>query len=632
MKEIFLLTLIFGIPDFELSRYPSKFLPPDPTFSSSVIDLSDTPPFVKLPQVLREAGGIISRDFSGNGAFSNFSLRGGSPEDTVLFLEGIPLYDFRWGTGEGNSFPLWMLERVEVYKTSIPSSMPLGNMNGAVNLNLKKNEGGLSLNIYGGSFSSGGGNITGGYGKEKWAFTLGAGYEYTEGNFSFHNDNGTPFNPQDDFEDRRKNNGREDVSSYIVFSKSFRKFELSSLFLYSHERTGIPGFYSHQTERATFNSQYLILGSKVNFLNSPSPSLSIFAKGKMSRFYDPLSEVGLLQQDERSALFETGFDLLFPLNFSGEEFLLYGGAINSNDKGKDEFTGGNFHFNLLQLHTGVEWNKRLKGARISLRLRDEFYLLRGKNSLLYSFPQEIHLQNFLSPSAGITLILSPHFILFLNCGLNFKPPLISQITGDRGFIVGNPSLPPEKSAGAEAGLRFVKGEHFFAEGVFFSSYLTDARIFIQNSQYTVKPQAVGRALKTGFEMNFRARYYFLSGNFTFTGLYSRDLGEVGYWRGKILPGQPFFYGSFNLSGKYKFAEISYRIDFEGEKYLDRANACKVGPYHIHSLILYIFIWKNELIAGVSLNNIFDTRPYDYYGFPLPGRGLFFTMRMNFKKT
>jgi len=104
----------------------------------------------RLSSFLNNAGGLETQGMGGAKTFSNASIRGSSPEQTLILLNGQK-------TNQGfdlGLIPTGDIERIEVLKG--PAALAYGSdaMGGAVNIITKPQEGGASLGASGGDFNT----------------------------------------------------------------------------------------------------------------------------------------------------------------------------------------------------------------------------------------------------------------------------------------------------------------------------------------------------------------------------------------------------------------------------------------------------------------------------------------------
>lgn len=136
-------------------------------------------------EMMNRTVGVRIRQFGGLGSESNIQINGFQGRAIKTFKDGIPI-DY---LGQGyyiNNVPSNQLERIEVYKGSMPSTLGADAMGGAINMvsrNLNKSSGNISYEI--GSFNTHRISFNGVYKPEnkKWFIGLDAFYNYSDNNY-----------------------------------------------------------------------------------------------------------------------------------------------------------------------------------------------------------------------------------------------------------------------------------------------------------------------------------------------------------------------------------------------------------------------------------------------------------------
>ncbi len=86
-----------------------------------------------LGEILRESAGVQIRSLGSWGALTQASIRGSTPGQVQVFLDGILLNHGSMGGVDLGDLPLGGLERIEVYRGFVPASLG-GAMGGAIHL------------------------------------------------------------------------------------------------------------------------------------------------------------------------------------------------------------------------------------------------------------------------------------------------------------------------------------------------------------------------------------------------------------------------------------------------------------------------------------------------------------------
>ena len=84
--------------------------------------------------VLQDVVGVQVQRFGGLGAFSTISIRGSSANQVPVYLDGIPLSQAQDQTVNLSNLPLDSLQRIDVYRGTVPVGFGGGGIGGVVNL------------------------------------------------------------------------------------------------------------------------------------------------------------------------------------------------------------------------------------------------------------------------------------------------------------------------------------------------------------------------------------------------------------------------------------------------------------------------------------------------------------------
>ncbi len=73
-----------------------------------------------VPDVLRSEAGVQIAESGGLGAPATASIRGATAAQTPVYLGGVRLNDQVGGAADLSTIPLWLVERVDVYRGNAP--------------------------------------------------------------------------------------------------------------------------------------------------------------------------------------------------------------------------------------------------------------------------------------------------------------------------------------------------------------------------------------------------------------------------------------------------------------------------------------------------------------------------------
>ncbi|MBN1761081.1 MAG: TonB-dependent receptor plug domain-containing protein [Chitinispirillaceae bacterium] len=151
-----------------------------------------------LPAVLEQVSGVAIRRTGGFGEYTDASIRGGSPKQVQVYLDGIPLNSAAGGAVDLSKIPLTALRDITVYKGTAPLEL-LGSTAGAV-INLRSGAvkdmvaGLLELGSFG--YRKAGTVLRKRIGPMTHYFSV--DYSGARNDYPYEDDNDTPYNSDDD--------------------------------------------------------------------------------------------------------------------------------------------------------------------------------------------------------------------------------------------------------------------------------------------------------------------------------------------------------------------------------------------------------------------------------------------------
>ncbi|WP_061224901.1 TonB-dependent receptor plug domain-containing protein [Leptospira weilii] len=635
--------------------------------------------YTSLPEVLEREAGLRVRSFGGLGSYSTLSIRGTNPNQSRIYLDGIPLNNSQGGEVNLADLPFDSLESVEVYRSGNPIGFSGSAIGGGVNLVTRKDTSKprTRINIGGGSFNTGKASVshTGTYNGIGASFlVLG---EKSDQNFSFKNDHGTVvLNTLDDTIDRRRNAAFERTALFGTLKYQIGKTELKLLNDFNHRIHGLPGPSSNQTNRVHRKyDRYMgsfATDTKGLFVDSFRLESRSFYTAAKDDLFDPGSEFSKGVPNSRAEIRQMGVQLMPTLYLTDYYQILR--AFASLER---EF----FDRNRLTSSNVIGRVEPLKERMYSsFRLEDEVRLWNAKVLLIPSvtwdhykdrFPSEEPWYRRQDPLAGDqkkTTFTNPKFgfvwklfeketwdIQFqTNVSKQYRIPSFLEMFGEQGSIIANPNLRPERSGNGDAGFVFKTNHSHLKTKTsvsYFSKDIKDMILFLPNSQFTLRPENVDSARIRGVEFSHRVDWkYGIKFLFNYTYQDAINTSSSVYLRGKILPLRSRHEFASTLSWKGKKLEIGIELLYIGAVFRDRTNEY-INYIPERQIWNYFFTWvldsqsgesaKNslgdlkesvpskEVLLTFEAKNFTDRRISDLIGYPLPGRSWYVTLSMRF---
>lgn len=559
-----------------------------------------------LAEALENVPGVSIRSFGGLGSLSTISIRGSGSENVLVLLDGVPLNP-TGGSVDLSDIPLDSLERIEIIRGGEGAVYGGGAVGGVVRLTSRSvsNETSFTGRISIGSFGTATSGFTWSDEETIFHFDL-AG---SVGDFSFLNDNGTAFDPSDDFSDLRENNEYSAFDLRIGHNWDIdetRSLNLSTEWFQA--RKGIPGITTFPSTHASQSDTRLFFQGTYNDQE--------FSDGNLNLVLSWLRQ-------SRHFLDEFGESTGVPIDSN---------RIHNRYETRAEWTGPGFS-KIDVLTSGMTYSRETLDGDLTdnhsrdtfaLWLRDEFYFSHGGiisgAARLDFFDGEL----ILSPDIGLKFPINNHLTAQSNFGLDFRSPSFEELYRNEGFVIGNPELANERTLGFDIGL--VQTENRFRiEGVYFNNQTEDLIDYLLISGFRWKPFNIGRVRSSGFEFSLDwlvCRDIELRGNYTRT--HAIDISGDPSRNGMPLAGQPFSEIFTELRWKPDRWNIFLNWERRGSSPITSSGSRFLAPCESTGLgVGYEF--DPEISVMFEIKNLFDNDISDVRGFPLPGRSFFLTV-------
>lgn len=659
---------VIGVKDvgeYEKTRSVKK----DPSGFTDVIKLEKAQTrYSSIDEVLEREAGLRVRRYGGLGSYSTLSIRGSNANQVRFFIDGVPINNTMGGEINLADLPFENLEEIEIYKSGTASGFSGSAIGGVVNLVTKKGKKTKSsqVKLAGGSFktfqiSALHKNF---YNDLDYTFSIQA--EKSDQNFIFRNNNGTPvFNNIDDFDDVRRNAWFNRLNFLTNLAYKMNTTTITFLNDFNYRMHGIPGPGYNQTEKVKrkFVKNTSAIGSNTEgfLLENINFQTRFFYTGALDELYDPKQELSSATPNARANIQQYGLHLttevLLLEYFQILRIFLATERETFRREEKDRF------------HETIEKIPRKFRTHEVLQIQDEFQFFQKRLRLLPSIQFERYVdrynedprkkpilnlldaeavrKNFTNYRFGVIGIAYKSsevtFSWKLNGSIETRFPDFLELFGERGSILGNSTLKPEKSRNYDIGpvldLKF-KDFSLNTSIAFFDKQIQDMILFIPNSQFSLRPENVDSASIRGMEFTLRAKVYeklSLDSNYTYQK--AINTSDVTYLKGKYLALRPLheWQGGISYTEKESF-ELGLLSTFIGAVFKDRSNEYQnYEPSRwLHNIYFTYYInpsFVNEIVKElkftIEAKNILDKRAFDIVGYPLPGRMYYATLIAKF---
>jgi outer membrane cobalamin receptor len=591
-----------------------------------------------LPELMSQLPGVHVQQYGGLGAFSVVSLRGSSPGQVAVFLNGIPLSSGARSVVNLSDIPISAVEQIEVYRGPSPLSFGMAGPAGAINLVSPGTSRPPELRVTRGSFATwdARGFVTRARGPLSALLHL--GYQSSRGDFPYLDDNATPFNAADDSVVRRVNNRFDSWTGLAsVGWTPDPRLHVTARGEATSRRQGAPGLGALTTRHAALASTLLLGQIEAAFqpAHRALPRVALRGGGDdtRTRFEDPEAELGFGSHDTDDAIGADHVDLdLAWARLPGGLSLETGGTLRRErarlrdraDAWPDPAPSRRDREGAMAGLSLRPWNGRLlfhAGERWE-RLEDALRTVGfGGVTSARNVARVMH-----APQLGVRAEPGLGFELRANWSKADRAPDFVELFGNQGTVLGNPALEPERIESWDAGASWSAPARWTAAPALtwahFESRARDLILYGRNSASTVKAMNVTSAKVRGDEFELRAALGALRASASVTLERAVDTGDVPYWSGKRLPQRPGQEGYAQLLWSRGPIGLGADVHALGDNYLDRYNRYRVASRTLAGAWLSFSPSAWPLRLTVEGKNLGDERASDVAGFPLPGRTWF----------
>lgn len=603
-------------------------------------------------EVISSLSGIQGYKQGGMGSFQTVSIRGIAARNVLVCIDGIPLNDAGGGAADLGAIDLNNIERIEVYKDRVPAKFGGAGLGGAINFVTKdalhsgKNPKGRVIASFGSHNTFEGSVQVSASVKDSVQFSATASMRHSDNDYEFDNRNGTLYNDEDDFKDRRRN------AEFTEYSGSFQYRMLHgngafSILSASALRTqaGNPGLEDLQTYVAEFTGDMMQVAYRLEFptvadiLLLTAGLTGKFEKNMSSSYY-PLDKIGFLSNDFREyglagyrAIPEMSANLLLD---KFEAYLrLAGSAELWESRGTlkkfelERFAGsiaGNAEYNF------TDWFSLFAEGNILKTYDDigggQVLMTTGSAVVDEATDRDLSLAGMVRAKLGKKDSWIGGNVSF---GRFYRQPQLMELYGVYPGTLSSPTLKDESALRFAAGLSFATPKNrSVLRATYFENHVENGIYWITSTNL-MKAFNVDKSLIRGVELELESRpAKFFQTVLRGTIQDPRDDGANRAYNGKLLPGEPVH--SYFVEGTF-FLPLNLRAIFQTTYrtriFSDRLNFTRQPPVARYNASLAWQPWeKTQVIFAVD--NISDeTYRNIYTPYPAPGREYRFTLIQGF---
>lgn len=603
-------------------------------------------------EILSTLTGIQSYTQGGMGSFQTVSIRGIAARNVLICIDGIPLNDASGGAADLGAIDLNNIEKIEVYKDRVPAKFGGAGIGGAINFISKssvramRNPTGRVLASYGSHHSFEGSAQVIAAVKDSMQFSATASMRHSDNDYEFENRNGTLYNDDDDFKDRRKNAQFTEYSGNVQYRMLHHGGYFSILSgNIIHTEAGNPGTEDLQTVVAKFTGDMGQLAYRLEFpeyfdcLLIESGITGRFEKNSSESYY-PLDKIGYLSKDYKdlglagyrampevtATLYVGDFETFLRLAGSAESWEARGSV---QDFSLNRYTGniaGSAEYSFTQ------WLSLLAEGNLLKSIDDidggKFQMTTGTALISDATQRKLSWSGMLQTNLGKKDSWIGGSASF---GRFYRQPQLMELYGMYPGTLSNPTLKDEKALKFAAGIYLSTPKK---RTVFRTTYF---ETHAENGIYWIISTNMMKAFNTdksvirGVEMELDSRPVdFFQTVLRATIQDPRDDGLNKAYNGNLLPGEPVH--SYYAEGTVFLPlhlSSTFSMDYRSRIYSDRMNFTRQPPVTHYNASLAWLPWdKTRLVFAV--NNISnETYRNIFTPYPTPGREYKFTLIQGF---
>jgi len=610
-----------------------------------------------VAEVLSDAVGVQVRRSGGLGSFGAASIRGSTPEQVPVYLDGVLLNAGGFSAVDLGDLSLDHLDTIEIYRGSAPVRFATTGIGGALVLKTReftrpRTEIATSYGSWNTArlFALCGDRV----GDQRLLAVL--SLITSTGDFEHLDRRGTLKNPDDDRIRRRQNNQHLAASGLLKLDGAIGawRFTLANdLFAKDQGLAGIENIRIERTHLARLRDA-LTLRTESEL----GPGFDLALEASYLALRESLDDVGGELSGERVRLHSTtdavGGGATLDLTPCDDHRSTVKVDLRWERFGQRERIAGWEADAKQRLRTTLALQHEWKPAEgLSLRPAFRLDLLHDRfgggpdPTRVEELEPDESFEALWQPALGLRYEPLPGLVLRANGGRYVRSPSLSELFGYGGVVASNPDLKIETSWNADAGASFqLTGlgvlTHLRLSVAWFGALVEDLILLVPRGPDRVAADNVDDAEIAGLESGIRLLLWntvALSGNYTF--LRAINTTDDPLYSGKQLPGRPVHEAYGRLELRLAGAEWRIRlwgdVDYAGKNFFDRANylADEVARVLV-GIGLKLERPRERLTLTLEVKNLLDTitltdkeglqHPLrDYLRFPLPGRTVMATL-------
>lgn len=610
-------------------------------------------------EVLAALPGVQYTRQGGVGSFQTVSIRGVSAKNIVVCMDGIPLNDASGGAVDFGTIDLNQIEKIEVYKDRVPAKFGGRGIGGAINfitkgskpaeavLKPEEKKSGRLLLSYGSHDTWEASTQLLSRLTDSASVNASLSVRHSDNDYEFKSQNGTPYNPNDDFKDKRRNAEFTEYSGLFKARVLHANGVFSTLnFNFSRSEGGNPGRDDYQTTVAGYKGEFAQTTYRAELPQLRGwlwLELSLTGKFEKatSHSYYPLDHLGY-DLPGMQVYGTAGYSLVPEVvaNYSGDHLeanmrLSLDAAYYSN-RGTSSSD-----WNLMRVSTNISGD-------ISYDIVKNFSIGGEASALIVK--DDLHGGKFVQPTSSLTLETAEErditwtgraFVRYdapnlryggnLSFGRFARMPQLMELYGVYPGMLSNPDLQNETALRFEVGGYYmIPKSNTAIRATYFETQVENGIYWLVSAGFA-KPMNVGESHVRGFEAELESKpKKWLSVILRATFQNAEDRSEEKYYNGKKLPNEPSrsYYAEARLDLPYRL-DFTWTSEYRTEIFDDRANRIRQPAVDLHHFSLGFTPFEKTRLVFALRNLTNETYRNPYISYPTPGREYKLTLTQGF---
>lgn len=597
--------------------------------------------------VLRQVPGVQLNRIGGTTDTATASIRGADAKQVPVYLAGVRLNDEVNGAADLSTIPLWMMQRVELFRGNAPAFQTDLGLGGAVYFEpLSPNphvEPRLGLELHLGSFGRRGGSLSAQVGNTRTNALVSVRTSSIENDYPFLNDHGLRYSAEPT-KARRINADATDVEGWAIGSHQAGRLRLSTLVNAFDREQGVSGIATTPARSARARQRRLLTAISGTYSCHTTWSCLILAQTSLllghEALSDPDGELRTLRAD-----WQHSQGTRYGVNARAE--LGLGQAWKLTPLASFAVDGLHITVPNAAARTATRTTSTF-GVESSYRVAEPLTVIGMVRSACYhSNGEYVELSRLRSnrvshcPAApdarvGVDYAVTAATHVLANLGHTWREPTLGERYGVSAALQGEPLLEPERTYNVDVGTRGTVpvGDVTLAWDAFVFRRASDNLVrYRRTSLYAFAPYNVGSTVISGAEVALATELpRGFSTQSTFTLLDPRDTTHGRRGPNDILPMTSQFTTFQELRWTYlargallQRATIGARYYHRSNRFADPAGLIVLPALQSVDVQANVEFDKPSLGVSMALSNLLDQQTLDYLGLPVPGRSYHVSM-------